>query len=151
MAVGAGGHTAGFLAASGLAPGAVVSVAATGGGGVLVAGGAGDLLEAHGLHGRGQDHGGAVGRGQGGQQNGGEEGDEAQGGANGLVAEQGLLLEVPGQVLHVHDGVDAVEAAAFGLTHLTAWRMLVSQAGLAFENVFLQRKLQSLKAGDETG
>ena len=33
-------------------------------------------------------------------------------------------------VLHINQDVDPVEAAAFGLTHLTAWRMLVSQAGL---------------------
>jgi len=33
-------------------------------------------------------------------------------------------------VLHVPDSCDINEAAAFGLTHLTAWRMLVSQAGL---------------------
>jgi NADPH:quinone reductase-like Zn-dependent oxidoreductase len=33
-------------------------------------------------------------------------------------------------VLHVPDSADGVEAAAFGLTHLTAWRMLVTQGGL---------------------
>jgi NADPH:quinone reductase-like Zn-dependent oxidoreductase len=33
-------------------------------------------------------------------------------------------------ILHVPDSCDVIDAAAFGLTHLTAWRMLVSQAGL---------------------
>jgi NADPH:quinone reductase-like Zn-dependent oxidoreductase len=33
-------------------------------------------------------------------------------------------------ILHISGSCDPIEAAAFGLTHLTAWRMLVSQAGL---------------------
>jgi NADPH:quinone reductase-like Zn-dependent oxidoreductase len=33
-------------------------------------------------------------------------------------------------VLHIRNGATAIEAAAFGLTHLTAWRMLVTQAEL---------------------
>jgi len=38
-----------------------------------------------------------------------------------------------------------------GVTGLEALEVFVHQAGIALENVFLQRKLQSLKAGDETG
>jgi NADPH:quinone reductase-like Zn-dependent oxidoreductase len=48
--------------------------------------------------------------------------------SNGAMAE--YFVAPADNILHVHDGVDPAEAAAFGLTHLTAWRMLVSQAGL---------------------
>jgi NADPH:quinone reductase-like Zn-dependent oxidoreductase len=48
--------------------------------------------------------------------------------------DQGCMAErfvIPADnVLHIRNGADAIEAAAFGLTHLTAWRMLVTQAGL---------------------
>ena len=47
---------------------------------------------------------------------------------------QGTLAEYfvapVGNVLQLGDEVDPVQAAAFGLAHLTAWRMLVTRAGL---------------------
>jgi hypothetical protein len=38
-----------------------------------------------------------------------------------------------------------------GVAGLDALEVFVHQAGIALENVFLQRKLQSLQAGDEPG
>ena len=49
--------------------------------------------------------------------------------SNGCMAER--FIAPADNILHVPEDCDPVEAAAFGLTHLTAWRMLVSQAGLA--------------------
>lgn len=54
---------------------------------------------------------------------------------SGCMAER--FVAPADNILHINHDVDPVEAAAFGLTHLTAWRMLVSQAGLVPGHIVL--------------